>query len=123
LDADRPRLAAEPADNPRGGASPAALAYVIYTSGSTGRPKGVGIAHGNIVSSALARAAYYYDRPVKSFLLLSSFAFDSSVAGIFRSLSLGGTLAFPGGGPPLGPERIIALIAETRSTHTTSLPP
>ncbi|HEU4453721.1 MAG TPA: condensation domain-containing protein, partial [Longimicrobium sp.] len=41
VDALAERLAAEPAENPAGGAGPDSLAYVIYTSGSTGRPKGV----------------------------------------------------------------------------------
>jgi hypothetical protein len=52
------------------------LAYVIYTSGSTGRPKGVLVAHQNLVHSTSARTTYYR-QPVRSFLLLSSFAFDS----------------------------------------------
>ena len=58
------------------------LAYLIYTSGSSGRPKGVMVTHANLASSTLARTSYY-PGPVGSFLLLSSFAFDSSVAGIF----------------------------------------
>ncbi|WP_041501151.1 AMP-binding protein, partial [Xanthomonas sacchari] len=66
------------------------LAYVIYTSGSTGRPKGVMIEHRQLVASTLARTNAYagYER----FLLLSSIAFDSSVAGIFGTLLEGGTL-------------------------------
>jgi amino acid adenylation domain-containing protein len=70
------------------------LAYIIYTSGSTGRPKGVQITHGNLVNSTLARSTYYKD-PVESFLLLPSFAFDSSLAGIFWTLGTGGTLVLP----------------------------
>ena len=70
------------------------LAYMIYTSGSTGRPKGVMVSHRNLVHSTAARDVYYRE-PVKSFLLLSSFAFDSSVAGIFWTLTNGGTLVLP----------------------------
>jgi amino acid adenylation domain-containing protein/non-ribosomal peptide synthase protein (TIGR01720 family) len=102
-------------------AGPGHLAYVIYTSGSTGRPKGVGVSHGNLVQSTLARTACY-DRPVRRFLLLSSFAFDSSVAGIFWSFSQGGTLVLPDGGPQLDPEHLNALIAGTGITHMLSLP-
>src|SRR5262249_4729803 len=58
------------------------LAYVIYTSGSTGRQKGVLIQHSNLTASTWARLQHYR-KPAGRFLLLSSCAFDSSVAGIF----------------------------------------
>jgi len=67
------------------------LAYVIYTSGSTGMPKGVLITHRNLVHSTQARLSYY-TAPNSRFLLLSSFAYDSSLAGIFGTLCQGGTL-------------------------------
>jgi len=67
------------------------LAYVIYTSGSTGKPKGVMVEQRHLVNSIQARNNYYRDNQAK-FLLLTSFAFDSSVAGIFGSLSAGGEL-------------------------------
>ncbi len=67
------------------------LAYVFYTSGTSGTPRGVAISHSNLVNSTQARLHFY--KPDKSkFLLLSSFAFDSSVAGIFGTLCSGGTL-------------------------------
>jgi amino acid adenylation domain-containing protein len=67
------------------------LAYVIYTSGSTGQPKGVCVTHRNLVHSTAARFDFYPNQP-QSFLLMSSFSFDSSVAGIFWTLSAGGKL-------------------------------
>jgi amino acid adenylation domain-containing protein len=67
------------------------LAYVIYTSGSTGQPKGTLISHKNLALSTLARQDYYCGT-IDNFLLLSSFSFDSSVAGIFWTLCTGGTL-------------------------------
>ncbi|NNF64648.1 MAG: AMP-binding protein, partial [Acidimicrobiia bacterium] len=67
-------------------ASPEDLAYVLYTSGSTGQPKGVAVTHRNLVNSTHARL-HAYGEPVGRFLLLSPFHFDSSVAGIFSSLS------------------------------------
>jgi surfactin family lipopeptide synthetase A len=67
------------------------LAYAIYTSGSTGKPKGVLITHRNLASSTASRVAYYGPGHT-NFLLLSSYAFDSSVAGIFWMLTTGGTL-------------------------------
>jgi amino acid adenylation domain-containing protein len=69
-------------------------AYVIYTSGSTGQPKGVRVLHRGMVNSTFARIRFYPEA-VKSFLLLSSFTFDSSLAGIFWTLSVGGTLVLP----------------------------
>jgi surfactin family lipopeptide synthetase A len=70
------------------------LAYVIYTSGSAGAPKGVQISHFNLAQSTSARLDYY-EGTGKKFLLLSSFAFDSSVASIFHALCSGGTLILP----------------------------
>ncbi|MDQ8185695.1 non-ribosomal peptide synthetase [Pelagicoccus sp. SDUM812002] len=69
------------------------LAYLIYTSGSTGTPKGVEITHRNLLYSTAARSKVYENSP-ENFLLLSSLSFDSSVAGIFWTLSTGNTL-FP----------------------------
>ncbi|MFO0958314.1 MAG: amino acid adenylation domain-containing protein [Isosphaeraceae bacterium] len=75
-------------------ATPDDIAYVIYTSGSTGKPKGVMVTHANAVHSTSARLLAYPE-PVAGFLLLSSFAFDSSVAGLFWTLAAGGTLVLP----------------------------
>ncbi len=46
------------------------------------------------MNSTLARSTYYKN-PVGSFLLLPSFAFYSSLAGIFWTLGTGGTLVLP----------------------------
>ncbi|MBU2713549.1 non-ribosomal peptide synthetase, partial [Zooshikella harenae] len=67
------------------------LAYVIYTSGSTGKPKGVAVSHKNLVSSILARQSFY-QHPISAHLLISSFSFDCTVAGIFWTLLDGGKL-------------------------------
>lgn len=70
------------------------LAYVIYTSGSTGQPKGVMVEHASLVNSTLARFEYYPEK-LAGFLMLSSFAADSSIAGIYWTLCSGGTLVLP----------------------------
>jgi len=97
------------------------LAYVIYTSGSTGKPKGVQITHRNLVHSTSARFTYYQE-PVTSFLLLSSFAFDSSVAGIFWTLCQGGILYLPPDGLERDVPKLLELIIQNHISHLLSLP-
>ncbi len=97
------------------------VAYVIYTSGSTGRPKGVLVHHRNVVYSTLARLNYYHET-VSSFLLLSSFAFDSSVAGIFWTLSRGGKLCLPREGLQSDSFELGRLIEREQVTHVLCLP-
>jgi amino acid adenylation domain-containing protein len=99
---------------------PAGSAYVIYTSGSTGQPKGVMIRHDNLFHSTWQRTRIY--RPVTSFLLMSSIAFDSSVAGIFGTLCTGGALCIPLAGGAADTEYIAALIAEQGVSHLLCVP-
>lgn len=96
-------------------------AYLIYTSGSTGQPKGVPISHANCLHSLAARVAYYPD-PVRKFLLLSSFAFDSSIAGLFWTLAQGGTLVICSQDDQKDPARLARMIAEHSITHMLALP-
>ncbi|MEM7583270.1 MAG: amino acid adenylation domain-containing protein [Acidobacteriota bacterium] len=98
------------------------LAYVIYTSGSTGRPKGVMVSHRSAVASTLARLAYYGPPVGNSFLLLSSYAFDSSVAGIYGTLCGGGTLVIGDEELPTEPERLARLIARRQVGALLTLP-
>ena len=94
LDTEWNQIARENGTNPENLATPDNLAYLIYTSGSTGKPKGVMVGHRNLVSSTTARHSFY--REIRGgFLLLSSLAFDSSVAGIFGTLCRGGELWLP----------------------------
>jgi non-ribosomal peptide synthetase component F len=102
------------------------LAYIIYTSGSTGTPKGVAVSHGNMVHSTFARIAYYEIGEVTpaciNYLLLPSFAFDSSVAGIFWTLCRGGSLVLPEEGMQAELGQLIDLMARTKVTHLLGLP-
>jgi amino acid adenylation domain-containing protein len=82
------------------------LAYAIYTSGSTGKPKGVLITHRNLVSSLAARVVFPAG-VATNFLLLWSYAFDGSVAGIFWMLTTSGRLTMV----PEGGQQDITLIA------------
>ncbi len=112
---------AGPAHDPVGVATPRDAAYVMYTSGSTGQAKGIVVEHRNVVASLAARRVHYGDDPDR-FLLLSSFAFDSSVAGIFWTLTRGGTLVLPGEGQQLDPAGLVETIARQRPTHTLAIP-
>ncbi|MDH1265248.1 amino acid adenylation domain-containing protein [Pseudomonas sp. GD03944] len=96
-------------------------AYLIYTSGSSGQPKGVPISHANLSHSTQARLAFYAE-PVRAYLLLSSFAFDSSVAGIYWTLCQGGLLVLPASGEELDLAALIRLIDTHRVSHSLSLP-
>ena len=109
-EAPRPRPAT--ADN---------TAYVIYTSGSTGRPKGVRVLHRGLVNSTFARFKFYPE-PLQSFLLLSSFTFDSSLAGIFWTLSAGGTLVLPPDQTRWELDSLSSLIAEHEVSHLLCVP-
>ncbi len=96
-------------------------AYLIYTSGSTGRPKGIVISHDNLAHSTAARFQFYTQQP-GVFLLLSSFAFDSSVAGIFWTLASGGTLVLSARRAEQDPAALGRLVQREKVTHTLLLP-
>ncbi len=121
LDRDWPLIAecAEHNSAPRN--HPLDLAYIIYTSGSTGQPKGVAVTHRNAVHSTYARFHQYPD-PIKAYLLLSSFAFDSSVAGIFWTLGQGGCLCLPGDETGKDPAVLAELIDRQQVSHLLALP-
>ena len=106
---------------PQTATTPDNLAYVIYTSGSTGRPKGTMVSHRNLLSSTLARGSVY-QQEVRGFVLLSSISFDSSVAGIFMTMSRGGTLYIPDDEEIVDPERIGALVRRHRPSHLLCVP-
>ncbi|MCV3211983.1 amino acid adenylation domain-containing protein [Plectonema radiosum NIES-515] len=124
LDTDWDAIAQHSQNNLDAGVSSDNLAYVIYTSGSTGQPKGVQITHQNLVHSTSDRLKYYqnYQKIVNGFLLLSSFAFDSSVAGIFWTLCCGGKLILPQEGLQREIPKIIDLITHHEVSHFLCLP-
>ncbi len=121
LDDAGSQTASEPLTVPDISISSQSLAYLIYTSGSTGMPKGVMVTHQNLFYSNTARGVYYKEK-VNGYLLLSSFAFDSSVAGIFWTLTDGGTLVLPAPGDERDIEKLSSLIAREKVSHTLALP-
>jgi len=96
-------------------------AYVIYTSGSTGKPKGVTVLLSNLAASTAARLERY-DKQPSAYLLLSSYAFDSSVAGIFWTWATGGELVLPAGEEHRDPAAIVRLLQDRRVSHTLAIP-
>lgn len=95
-------------------------AYLIYTSGSTGEPKGVLVEHGQLAASTMARRAVYPGAPV--FLLVSPLAFDSSVAGLWGTLTCGGSLVVATSDEVRDPERLVELVDSRQVTHLLCVP-
>ena len=121
LDRDAAIIDALSSDPIDGGAGADSAAYVIYTSGSTGRPKGVVVEHRQAMYSTAARHAVYSE-PVGAYLLLPSLAFDSSVAGLFWTLSTGGTLVVPASDEAADPRALAALAEAHGVTHLLGVP-
>jgi amino acid adenylation domain-containing protein len=121
LDASAPEFESQPATAPDVAPAPESPAYVIYTSGSTGGPKGVLVSHRNLAQSTYARLDYYSE-PVSSYLLLSSFAFDSSVAVIFHALCSGATLVLPSRDFNWQSDQIATLVKANQISHLLCIP-
>jgi amino acid adenylation domain-containing protein len=121
LDEDWPEIDLRSAQSPKASIAPENLAYVIYTSGSTGGPKGVQVTQRNLVQSTSARLDYY-EGSGKNFLLLSSFAFDSSVATIFHALCSGGTLVLLPAESNWEARQISELISKNQITNILCIP-
>jgi len=96
-------------------------AYVIFTSGSTGTPRGVPVSHGQLAASTAARYQAYHSAPDR-FLVISSLAFDSSVAGLFWALTSGCTVVLPTDAEAHDPDALLELFATQDITHTLLVP-
>ncbi|MER7172979.1 non-ribosomal peptide synthetase [Streptomyces mesophilus] len=95
-------------------------AYLIYTSGSTGEPKGVVVTHRQLSASTQARALIYPGR--HTFLLVSPLAFDSSVAGIWGTLTTGGHLLVAGQDETRDVHGLVELVERHRATQLLCIP-
>jgi len=86
-------LAAFSGDNLPEGPRPDNLAYVIYTSGSTGLPKGCLIEHRSLLHYCSYFINYYLaGTPFGDFGLITTIAFDMSLANIYPPLMSGRSL-------------------------------
>lgn len=121
LDSDQGRIKSQSQSNVSRKPEKDHLAYVMYTSGSSGKPKGVRITHANLIHSTDARIQYYPSPPT-SFLLLSSYSFDSSVAGIFWPLLQSGAISIPDDERHVDPEFLVDLIQRNQITHILCIP-
>jgi acyl-CoA synthetase (AMP-forming)/AMP-acid ligase II/acyl carrier protein len=79
------------------------------------------VTHRTLVASTLARIAYYGEAP-RGFLLLSSFAFDSSIAGIFGTLCAGGKLVVAPAGLAEDPARLGEMVVREEVSHLLCVP-
>jgi thioesterase domain-containing protein/acyl carrier protein len=79
------------------------------------------VTHGNLINSTAARHEFYNEN-VGSFLLLSSFSFDSSIAGIFWTLCSGGKLVLPPMRIEQDVHQLAKIISDQEVTHTLCLP-
>ncbi|MFE4536895.1 non-ribosomal peptide synthetase [Streptomyces scopuliridis] len=117
---DEPSIREEGEILPPARSGPQDAAYLIYTSGSTGAPKGVVVEHSQLAASTRARRDVYPGEPV--FLLLSPLAFDSSVAGLWGTLTAGGRLVVAGPDEFRDPPALLGLVERHAVTHLLSVP-
>lgn len=71
---------------------PSSPVYVVFTSGSTGKPKGVVIEHKAFVTSARDHSTMIKLKPSSRVLQFAAYTFDISMADIFSTLIIGGTV-------------------------------
>ncbi|MCF6437886.1 amino acid adenylation domain-containing protein [Pseudoalteromonas luteoviolacea] len=97
------------------------LAYVIYTSGSSGKPKGVMVEHRALAMSTYAREQYYGDKP-RRFMMVSPFSFDSSMAGIWGTLTTGGCLVLPTVEQVQDPVKLLDILSQSQTQAILCVP-
>jgi amino acid adenylation domain-containing protein len=97
------------------------IAYFVYTSGSTGAAKAVAVTRANLAHSTQARRQVYGDEPV-TFMMLSPLHFDSSVAGLYGTLTTGGTLHLVSSEHLAEPAALAGYTRAHRITATLGLP-
>src|SRR6516225_9884986 len=122
LDADRPKIAREPATAPTLELDPHNPAYVIYTSGSTGKPKGVVVSHEGLSNflSAMRKQVRFasHDR----LMAVTTIGFDIAALELFLPLISGAGLAVAMKDIVQEPRALARAIQQTRSTIVQATP-
>ncbi len=121
IDEEQQLLATFPKTEPEGETTGDDPAYVIFTSGSTGEPKGVLVSHSNLLNSTLARP-HFYKSELGAFLMMSSLATDSSVAGVYWSLFSGAKLVLSADRVEQDVAKLAQLISAHRVSHLLAVP-
>lgn len=88
MQADKDRIAAQPATSPLITVTPEDIAYVIYTSGSTGQPKGIAVTHGN-VAAFFEGMDHALGKKAGTWLAVTTISFDIAVLELLWTLSNG----------------------------------
>ena len=120
LDADAPRIAAQPARAPALALDPHHPAYVIYTSGSTGMPKAVSVSHAGIPNLAAAQMDRFAIDQTARVLQFASLSFDAAVSEIATVLLSGAVLVVAPA--QSNADDVVRVIRNQNITHAT-LPP
>jgi amino acid adenylation domain-containing protein len=95
------------------------VVYLSYPSGGAGEPKGVVVEHGQLAASTAARRHVYPGAPV--FLLLSPLTCDSAAAGLWGTLTAGGSLVVAAPGAIRDGERPAVLVRLVERHQVTQL--
>ncbi|MEU4269739.1 amino acid adenylation domain-containing protein [Streptomyces sp. NPDC026092] len=122
LDRDAALLAAYPAHNPEGGATPDDLAYIIHTSGSTGAPKPIALRHRGVMNNIADLNSRFGVGPGDRVLALSSPSFDMSVYEFLGLTTAGGAVVLTEPERAKDPEHWAELLAAHRVTVWNSAP-
>jgi amino acid adenylation domain-containing protein/non-ribosomal peptide synthase protein (TIGR01720 family) len=116
-----------PSENPNNGQRKLPLlashpAYLIYTSGSTGRPKGVMVEHGSLTNFFFAMNGCIHLGPGDRHVAITTIGFDISILELFLPLCHGATVVLASGTDAHDPEKLVALIRDSRATSMQATP-
>ena len=86
------------------------LAYLIYTSGTTGRPKGVTVSQLNLANLLCSFQALFSYQSERSWLAVTTLAFDISALEIFLPLKTGATVILASDEEVQNGEQLVTLL-------------